>query len=319
MSIALTPFASTATARFLQDVRTGLRRPQKRLPCKYLYDQRGSGLFDQICDLDEYYPTRTELAITRRYAGEIADQIGSGAALVEYGSGSSVKTRLLLDELSNVRAYVPVDISREHLASAAAKIARAYPALDVLPVCADFTQELVLPVFPRRPSHSAVYFPGSTIGNFPPSAARDLLRSIRATVGVGGGAILGIDLQKPVEVVTAAYNDAEGVTAAFNLNLLERINRELGADFCVEDFEHRADYDPRHGRIDMLLEAQRDQVVEIAGEQVEFQAGETIHTEHSHKYTLEGFAQLADEAGLVMHKAWTDPKRWFAVVHLVAE
>jgi dimethylhistidine N-methyltransferase len=318
MSPTLAPAAAFPT-QFLHDVRVGLRQRRKRLPCKYLYDQRGSELFDQICELDEYYPTRTELAITRQYAGEIADQIGDGAALVEYGSGSSVKTRLLLDELTTARAYVPIDISREHLAAAAARIRESYPALAVLPVCADFTHPIELPEFPKRPTHAAVYFPGSTIGNFPPADAQNLLKSIRSTVGDGGGVVLGIDLQKPVEVVEAAYNDGEGVTAAFNLNLLERINRELGADFCIDDFEHRADYNVKHGRIDMLLVAQRDQVVEIAGEQVEFRAGETIHTEHSHKYTLDGFSELAAEAGLTLRKAWTDARRWFAVVHLVAE
>lgn len=318
MSPPLAP-AVALPSRFLHDVRVGLRQPQKRLPCKYLYDQRGSELFDQICELDEYYPTRTELAVTRRYAREIASQIGAGAALVEYGSGSSTKTRLLLDELPTARAYVPIDICREQLAASARRVAQTYPALAVLPVCADFTHPIALPQFPERPTHAAVYFPGSTIGNFTPADAQNLLRSIRSTVDVGGGAVLGIDLQKTVEVVEAAYNDAEGVTAAFNLNLLERINRELGADFCVDDFEHRADYDPEHGRIDMLLVAQRDQIVEVAGEPVRFKRGETIHTEHSHKYTLDGFARLAAGAGLAVHKAWTDPKHWFAVVHLVAE
>ncbi len=318
MPPTLTP-AAASSSRFLHDVRVGLRQSQKRLPCKYLYDQRGSELFDQICELDEYYPTRTELAITRRFAGDIAAQIGPGAALVEYGSGSSLKTRLLLDELTTARAYVPIDISREHLAAAAARIRQRYPALAVLPVCADFTHPIELPEFPERPTHAAVYFPGSTIGNFQPPDAQNLLKSIRSTVGAGGGVVLGIDLQKPVEVIEAAYNDGDGVTAAFNLNLLERINRELGADFCTEDFEHRADYNAEHGRIDMLLVAQRDQVVEVAGERIEFEAGETIHTEHSHKYTLDGFAELAAEAGLTLHKAWTDPQQWFAVVHLVAE
>lgn len=319
MSVVATTKTRSYPSRFLRDVRAGLGGKRKRLPSKYLYDRRGSELFDQICELDEYYPTRTELAITRRHAREMAEQIGPGVALLEYGSGSSVKTRLLLDALHDAVAYVPIDISKEHLAAAAARMESAYPALDVLPVCADFTQPFTLPEFPREPSHCAVYFPGSTIGNFPPGAAAELLASIRQTVGQGGGALLGVDLQKSVDVIEAAYNDAAGVTAAFNLNLLERINRELDANFSVDNFEHRADYDASHGRIDMHLVARRDQVIEIAGESVAFHRGETIHTEHSHKYTLEGVATLAAEAGLAMHKAWTDQREWFAVVHLVAE
>ncbi|TWU00189.1 Histidine-specific methyltransferase EgtD [Botrimarina colliarenosi] len=315
----MTALATHPNQQFLSEVRAGLSRPQKRLPCKYFYDQRGSELFDQICELDEYYPTRTELTITRRYAAEMAEQIGPRAALVEYGSGSSLKTRLLLDELIDPIAYVPVEICESHLVAAAERIGKRYPLIDVLPVCTDFTQAFALPTFPRMPSHAAAYFPGSTIGNFPPEAARRLLASIRQTVGAGGGAILGIDLQKPVKVLEAAYNDAAGVTAAFNLNLLERINRELDANFSLDDFEHRADYDPEHGRIDMLLVAQREHEVEIAGEPVRFRRGETIHTEHSHKYTLDGFTRLAARAGLTVRKAWTDPRDWFAVVHLVAE
>lgn len=306
-------------ARFRDDVRRGLSGPRKRLPSKYLYDRRGSELFDRICELREYYPTRTELAITRRHADEIAACVGPGVALVEYGSGSSLKTRLLLDSLAEAVAYVPVDISASHLASAAARIDDAYPGLDVLPVVADFTQPFSLPEFPRAPSHVAVYFPGSTIGNFRPCEAEQLLHGIRRLVGVGGGAVLGIDLQKPTNVLEAAYNDEEGVTAEFNLNLLRRINRELGADFDLGSFRHHAPYDHDNDRIDMLLVAERDHEVEVAGERVAFRRGESIHTEHSHKYTIEGFRTLAADAGLTLRRSWTDEREWFAVVHLVAD
>jgi dimethylhistidine N-methyltransferase len=227
---------------FLDEVLSGLQQSLKTLPCKYFYDERGSQLFDQICDLDEYYLTRSELAIIESHAPQIAEQIGPGVMLIEYGSGSSVKTRILLDHLPAIDAYVPVDISREHLQQTCRNLARCYPDLEVLPVCADFTAEFDLPVPRAQPTHSAVYFPGSTIGNFPPHEAEQMLSQIASLCGTGGGLLIGIDLQKDPEILEAAYNDAQGVTAEFNLNLLRHINRELGGDFCLDAFQHVASY-----------------------------------------------------------------------------
>ena len=229
--------------QFLKDVVAGLTGTPKTLPCKYFYDERGSRLFDAICELDEYYPTRTELAILEQHAGEMAAQIGPTVMLVEPGSGSSLKTRLLLDRLEDPVAYVPVDISCAHLKLMAGDLEADYPMLEVLPVCADFTTRFALPKSQRqRPAISAVYFPGSTIGNFLPEAAERLLGWMGEVVGVGGGLLIGVDLVKDRRVLEAAYNDREGVTAEFNLNLLRRINDELGADFDLNGFEHRARY-----------------------------------------------------------------------------
>jgi dimethylhistidine N-methyltransferase len=301
---------------FLEDVLEGLSTSPKQIPSKYLYDERGSHLFDRICELEEYYLTRTELAIMERYAGEMADQIGAGVMLIEYGSGSSLKTPLLLDALLDPVAYVPVDISREHLGRSAARLSRRHPEIDVLPVCADFTAEFGLPVPNRCPTHSAVYFPGSTIGNFTPAGATAILGQIAERCGRGGGLLVGIDLQKSPTVIEAAYNDAEGVTAQFSLNLLQRINRELDAQFVVDQFAHRAVYRPQMGRVDISLVSQCDQAVEIADRRIEFAHGEAIHTEYSHKYTIDGFAKMADSVGLSLRRWWTDADEKFAVLHL---
>ena len=306
-------------ANFLTDVQQGLRQKKKRLPCKYFYDKRGSQLFERICELEEYYPTRTELAIMREHSAEIATQIGPGVALVEYGSGSSIKTRWLLDHLSSPVAYVPVDISRAALRGAANRIAAAYPGIDVLPVCADFTQPFHLPVFPRKPTHAAVYFPGSTIGNFEPAIARSLLAVISDLCGAGGGLVIGFDLQKEHEVIEAAYDDNQGVTAEFNLNLLRRINNDLSADFDLDAFDHRAFYDAEQGRVDISLVSRCDQEVDVRGEVFDFACGEAIHTEYSHKYTVDQFSEMASQVGLRMRKVWTDAKRWFAVGHFVVD
>lgn len=304
------------TAAFLEDVLAGLRGRPKSLPCKYFYDQRGSRLFDAICELDEYYLTRTELAIMQRHAPEMAEQIGPGVMLIEYGSGASVKTRLLLDHLQNPAAYVPVDISRVHLQQSADRLADGYPRVEVLPVCADFTEDFELPKPRRRPTHNAVYFPGSTIGNFQPEAAQRMLARIVDLCGCGGGLLLGVDLQKDAATIEAAYNDAQGVTAAFNLNLLERINRELGGEIDVDQFQHRAEYNPSKGRVELALVSRRDQTLRVGGEAFSLAAGESIHTEYSHKYTIAGFGELAAEVGLTLRAHWTDDLNRFAVLHL---
>jgi dimethylhistidine N-methyltransferase len=315
LSVTMQQGHTRARRAFLHDVTSGLRSTPKRLSCKYFYDRCGSELFDRICLLDEYYLTRAELAVMDQFAAEMGAQIGPGAMLVEYGSGSSVKTRYLLDGLPNPVAYVPVDISGDHLQQTARELARDYPQIEILPVCADFTRDFALPRSLRTASHAAVYFPGSTIGNFMPDEAVALLRRITRLCGTGGGLLIGIDLKKDVATIEAAYNDRLGVTAEFNLNLLRRINRELGADFDVDQFFHQARYNAELGRVEMYLISRQAQRVTLGGEIVEFEPGETICTEHSHKYTVDEFASVAAAAGLTLRREWTTKKREFAVLH----
>lgn len=296
----------------------GLAASPKILRPKYFYDERGSKLFDAICELPEYYLTRTELGIMEASAADMANVLGARVLLVEPGSGTSMKTRLLLDKLHWPCAYVPVDISREHLIAAADRMNRYYPALEVLPVCADFSQSFALPA-PRLPAaRTVVYFPGSTIGNFEPAAAVALLKQLQQLAGRKGALLIGVDLNKDRGVLEAAYNDAAGVTAAFNLNLLTRLNRELNGDFKLERFQHRAPYNQAEGRIEMHLISLDDQTVHIAGETVRFGAGEAIVTEYSYKHTLPGFTALAAQAGWSVRKVWTDERRWFSVQYLTA-
>ena len=307
------------TATFLSDVLHGLRTRPRILPPKYFYDQRGSALFDAICALEEYYPTRTEIAILREHTAEMGAVLGPECLLIEYGMGSGVKTRMLLDHLQQPAAFVPIDISCAHLQRAAAATAAAYPSLPVLPVCADFTQPYALPAPPRPAQRRAVYFPGSTIGNFSPVEAAAFLAQIAQTTGPGGGALIGVDLKKDRERLERAYNDAGGVTAAFNLNLLQRINTELDGEFPLDAFAHRAFYNASAGRIEMHLESLHDQTVHVGGETFSFLTGETICTEYSHKYSLEEFAALADGAGLRVAKVWTDPAALFSVQYLTVQ
>jgi len=304
--------------RFLADALAGLRQAHKTLPCKYFYDAEGSKLFDQICALPEYYPTRTELGILRAHAAEMAQHLGPETLLVEYGSGSSVKTRLLLDRLARPAAYVPVDISREHLLAAALALRLDYPGLEILPVCADFTAPVALPKPRRAAARRAVYFPGSTIGNFSEAGAVALMAGVARQVGPGGAFLVGVDLAKDPRVLERAYDDAAGVTAAFNLNLLARMNRELDADFDLRRFRHRAVWAPGASRIEMHLVSEVEQVVHLDGVELRFERGESICTEHSHKYTLAGFARLARRAGLAVRRVWTDPAERFSVQYLEA-
>jgi dimethylhistidine N-methyltransferase len=299
--------------RMLRDVLRGLARRHKRISCKYLYDRRGSRLFDEICELPEYYPTRTETAITETYVEEMVRCVGPRCMFIEYGSGSSTKTRLLLDRLPCPAAYVPVDISREHLRFSADQLRTYYPDLDVLPVCADFTHRFELPSSRRPVERRVVYFPGSTIGNFTRPRAVRLLRGIASLCGAGGGLLIGVDLIKNPAVLRAAYNDSRGVTARFNLNLLARFNRELGADFQIDQFRHRAIYNEQRGRVEIYLVSLVDQTVALAGRQIRFSRGERIHTENSHKYDLAGFEALAGEAGMHVERVWIDSARWFSV------
>jgi dimethylhistidine N-methyltransferase len=256
------------------------------------------------------------MALMDQFAPEMGAQIGPGAMLIEYGSGSSVKTRYLLDALPDAVAYVPVDISGEHLQQTARELARDYPRIEILPVCADFTQDFALPRSRRAATHSAVYFPGSTIGNFLPGRAAGLLHRITRMCGTGGGLLIGIDLKKDARTIEAAYNDRLGVTAEFNLNLLRRINRELCASFDLDQFFHRASYNDELGRVEMYLVSRRAQAVNVGGEIIEFDSGEEICTEHSHKYTVDEFAAVATTAGLTLRREWTHKNGQFAVLHL---
>jgi dimethylhistidine N-methyltransferase len=308
--------ADAERERFLEDAHAGLCSRPKTLPCKYFYDAEGSKLFEQICALPEYYPTRTELSILRAHAGEMAACLGAGALVVEYGSGSSTKTRLLLDRLARPAAYVPIDVSREHLHEAALALRLDYPALEVLPVCADFTATVRLPRTRRSPRRRAVYFPGSTIGNFEPAAAIALMAGVARLVGPRGAFLVGVDLRKDPRLLERAYDDAAGVTAAFNRNLLARMNRELGTDFDLDRFAHRAVWASAPGRIEMHLVSTAAQVVRVGDVPIRFARGETICTEHSHKYTLPGFAGLARRAGLAVRRVWTDPAGLFSVQYL---
>lgn len=300
---------------FRAQVAWGLSQTRKRLPCKFFYDQQGSQLFDQICDLPEYYLTRTELEILRTHAAEMASALGPRCRVVEYGSGSSLKTRLLLDQLNEPVSYVPLDISREHLHQAAGRLAVCYPSLKILPVCADYTRPFEIPDGDGA-ARTAIYFPGSTIGNFEPHEARDFLREAALRCGAGGGLLIGVDLKKDPALLHAAYNDAQQVTAQFNLNLLARINRELDGNFPLDRFAHYAFYNPRLGRIEMHLVSQAAQTIRAAGQQFPFDDGETIFTESSFKYTLEQFESLALASGWTVRQVWTDDRRLFSVQYL---
>jgi len=298
---------------FLNDVTHGLQKQTKELPCKYLYDERGSILFDKICELDEYYPTRTELNIMQTYVDEIVARFGQNVLLIEYGSGSSLKTRVLLDNLSGLAGYIPIDISKEHLLNAAAKLKKIYPHLNVQPVCADYTDLFRLPDDISSSASRVVYFPGSTIGNFNPDDAVRFLQSIYNIVGSSGQLLLGVDLKKDPHVLHRAYNDRSGITASFNCNILTRINRDLGANFNTEQFKHYAYFNPSHGRVEMHIISLAEQTVRINGSTIKFAKGESIHTESSYKYTVQEFAELAGKAGFTVERVWTDEDELFSV------
>ena len=294
----------------------GLRKSPKELSPVWFYDEYGSSLFDSICELPEYYLTRTELAIMEAHASEMAQIIGPQAALIEFGSGTSQKTRLLLDHLIAPTAYVPVDIAREHLMDAAGALARDYPGLQIAPVCADFTQPFELPRQTACAQRRVVYFPGSTLGNFSRADASALLQRMRAIIGSDGAVLIGIDLRKDPNILRRAYNDDAGVTAEFNLNALRHINREVGANFDLANFEHEAVWMDDLSRIEMHLVSKQDQTVRVAGVPIAFKRGEHMRTEYCHKYTLEGFANLAAAAHLAPTRTWMDAEERFAVLLL---
>lgn len=300
------------------EVLRGLLSRPKTLPPKLFYDSLGAELFERITTLPEYYLTRTELEILRAHVAEIADLAGPHAALLEYGSGAGVKVRLLLDTLREPAAYVPIDISGAQLARVAGDIAAQYPHVAVRPLCADYTRPLQLPRLPAGARRLA-FFPGSTIGNFHPTEAAAFLHRIRRTVGPDGALVLGVDRRKDAATLDAAYNDAAGVTAAFNLNMLRRLNRDLGADFDPERFAHRAFFDERASRVEMHLVSLDRQAVHVAGERITFDTGETIWTESSYKYDEAAFDGLVTSAGFRIARIWTDAAERFWVAYLEAD
>lgn len=298
-------------ADFRADVLTGLAGLPKAIPPKYFYDAHGSQLFDAICELDAYYLTRAELTILQTYRHDIAGVMGKGCLLVEPGSGSSTKVRALLDVL-RPHTYVPLDISREQLITAAHSIAEDYPWLHIRAACTDFTRSLDLP-YPPGGAHRAAFFPGSSLGNFEPRDAAIFLANIGRALGPGSGLLIGIDLKKDPALLHAAYNDSQGITAQFNLNLLRRINRELEGTFALANFRHQAFYDSVRGRVEMHLVSRVAHEVRVGGERIRFRAGESIHTENSYKYSLAEFQEVARKAGYAPRAYWMDPRALFSV------
>ncbi|HEX9400545.1 MAG TPA: L-histidine N(alpha)-methyltransferase [Anaeromyxobacter sp.] len=301
------------TVRFAEEVRHGLSRPRKGTPPKWLYDARGSALYEVICEQPEYYPPRVETALLEEHGGEIADAIGPDALVFEYGAGNARKTALLLSALRRPAAYVPVDISREPLLAATEALGARFPRLPVRPVLADFTSPFTLPLGDFRCTRRVAFFPGSTIGNLDPPEAVALLRRMAQDAGPGGRLVIGLDLPKEEAALVAAYDDAAGVTAAFDLNLLARMNRELGGEFRLSCFRHRAIWDPRHSRVEMHLVSIEPQVVAVAGWVFRFEEGEPLQTESAYKWEPRAFDALAAIAGWVPEAAWTDDRAWFAV------
>lgn len=298
------------------DVHTGLSAENKHIPPKYFYDGVGSQLFDRICELPEYYPTRTEIALLSQHKADFAELIGKNTVLFELGSGSSTKIRLLLDAV-RPRAYVPIDISKDHLLEAAGDIAAAFPWLDVYAICADLTQDWEMP-FPEPSQKKLAFYPGSSIGNFTPEEATELLKRTARLVGPGGGFLIGVDLKKDPKILNAAYNDSKGITAAFNKNVLVRINQELGADFQLDTFEHSAFYCEQSGRIEMHLVSTLSQAVTVNGVRYMFEKGESIHTENSYKYHIDEFQSLVKASGFQPERVWTDSQDLFSIHFLRA-
>ena len=299
---------------FSDAVLEGFRGSAKYIPCQYLYDAVGSALFDEICLLPEYYLTRAEIEILQANAGLIAEYVGPGIQLIELGSGSSQKVGVLLDRLIDPKGYVPVDVSGEHLRRAAQDLARSHPNIPVTAICADYTGTSWLSALNDLPyTRRVAFFPGSSIGNFEPAAAIDLMRHIRELLGPGGDLIIGIDLKKDTAILNAAYNDNAGVTAAFNLNLLERINRELGGDFNRSRFSHNAAYNEDRGRVEIYIQSLADQLVHISGRGFQLRAREHIHTEYSYKYTVQEFHAAARKAGFKSEETLMDRDEYFSV------
>jgi dimethylhistidine N-methyltransferase len=314
-STAAQQVSETESSDFLTDVIAGLSSDPRTLPCKYFYDERGAALFQRICELPEYYITRTEIDILDRNRADIASQLGPDIELIGLGTGAGTKTRILVGALENPAVYIPVDISEKQLRDSTAVFRKIFPSLEILPVCADYLQPVVLPSPSRKPVRRVVYFPGSTIGNFEPAEAIQFLRRVANVCRDNGGLLIGADLKKDRNVLEAAYNDAAGVTAEFNLNLLARVNRELGADFDLECWRHRAIYNSDAGRIEMHLISDIDQFVHVDQQEFHFRRGEKIITEFSYKYSPEEFAALAGKAGFQFVRMWTDNARLFGLFY----
>lgn len=299
----------------LSEVLTGLSLTQKRLPSKLFYDKRGSELFDEICELDEYYPTRTEIKIMQDNIEEMGALLGEGTLLIELGSGSSTKIRLFLDHIPGLAGYVPVDISEKHLLESAEILKKDYPHIDIYPVVADYTKMFGIPSIEKSFDHKAVYYPGSTIGNFTRPEAKEFLGRIAKIIGLNGGLVIGVDLKKDITTLEAAYNDKKGVTAEFNLNILNHINDQLKTEFRTGNFEHYAFFNKESGRIEMHLVSNKKQQVQVNNTPVCFEKGEHIITEYSNKYTLKEFAELASDF-FEVNKVWTDENNLFSVQYL---
>jgi dimethylhistidine N-methyltransferase len=323
MSVPVAPLAFHDLAPELDDFRAdvlqGLAKPRKEIPPKYFYDERGSLLFDRICDLEEYYLTRTEIGLLRRYQSELADAIGPDCLLIEYGSGSSRKAPILLIALPRLHAYIPIDISKEHLLRSSTQLAVRQPGLVVIAVCADYTRLTQLPqVMKYQSAKKVIFFPGSSIGNYNPMQAILLLKTAAGLVGEGGGMLIGVDLKKDRDVLHAAYNDSQGVTAAFNLNILWRLRHELRARVEPAHFRHDAFYNEQSGRIEMHLVSTRDQTIELEDDVFRLAEGEGIHTENSYKYTVEEFRSMAEVAGFKPEHVWRDAQNLFSLHYLTA-
>ena len=296
----------------LTDVLNGLSQEPKMLPSKLFYDEAGSNLFDEICELEEYYPTRTEMKIMQDNIEEIGELLGEGTLLIELGSGSSQKIKLLLDHIPGLAGYIPVDISSEHLVASAKLLKTEYSHLNIFPLAADYTKPFQLPFIDKPFDHKAVYFPGSTIGNFKKPAARDFLNRIADIAGENGGLIVGVDLKKDKKILEAAYNDKKGITAEFNLNILNHLNDEINTDFDLDNFKHYAFFNEIEGRIEMHLISTKDQTVHIGDSFIEINNGEHIITEYSYKYTLQEFEILASDK-FELKKFWTDVNNLFSI------
>src|SRR6516165_1116989 len=306
------------SAEFLADVIAGLSSNLRTIPSKYFYDERGAGLFQKICELPEYYVTRTEIDILDRSRADIASQLGPNIELIGLGTGAGTKTRILIEALENPAVYIPVDISKKQLRQSTGLFRKTFQHLEILPVCADYLQPVVLPSPRHKAARNIVYFPGSTIGNFEPAEALEFLHRIANVCRGGGGLLIGVDLKKDRQVLEAAYNDRAGITAQFNLNLLERVNRELGADFDLDQWQHRAIYNSNAGRIEMHLMSEIDQFVHLGQHKFHFRRGDKIITEFSYKYLPEEFAALAGKAGFAFVRMWTDNARLFGLFYLTA-
>lgn len=310
---------SDSVDQFKEDVFRGLSASRKTLEPKYFYDDLGANLFEQICEMPEYYPTRTEKCILEENAEAIAASIGDNVAIVEYGSGALDKVRIILDRLVDPIGLIPVDISSTQLMRASKQLSDTFPEIEVLPCVGDFTQFLDLPIFSKSVKKYLVFFPGSTIGNFEPNAAADFFKTLHKTLGNGGLLLIGIDLQKDIEMMVSAYDDQNKITASFNKNILTRINREIGGNFDLTMFEHSVRYDLDLNRIEMHLRSLADQEVVIGNRQFKFTTGETIHTENSYKFLVEEFKTLAKKWNFSELQTWVDDDRYFAVMLLVAD